>query len=84
MSLRFSSKRRGTKIPACKLEEQQTDMTSVYEIGQKSHVGHVLTCHSLRMHFDCFLFCLKEIFKAIGLFSENAKNANFQNFVKKL
>ena len=39
------------KIPACKPVVQQTDMTSVYEICEKSQVGFVLTCHSLRMHF---------------------------------
>ena len=67
------------KIPTCKPEVQQTDMTSVYEICQKSQVKYVLTCHSLRMHFVCFLCCLKEISQATGYFSENA---NFQNFVK--
>ena len=32
------------KIPACNPEVQQTGMTSVYEICQKSQVGYVLTC----------------------------------------
>ena len=54
------------KILAFRLEVQQTDMTSVYEICQKSRVGYVLTFHSLRMHFVCFLCSLKEIFKATG------------------
>ena len=46
------------KILAYRPEVQQMGMTSVFETRQSSHVGHVLTCHSLRMcvGFFCFFF----------------------------
>ena len=46
------------KLLAYRPEVQQTSMTSVYETRQNSRVGHVLTCHSLRIHFclDSLLF----------------------------
>ena len=42
------------KILAYRPEVQQTGMTSVYETRQNNQVGHVLTCHSLRMHFRLY------------------------------
>ena len=44
------------KIIAYRPEVQLTDMTSVYETCQKSQMGYVLTCHSLRMYFLFSLF----------------------------
>ena len=60
-------------------EEQQTDMTPVYESCQKSKMGYVLTCHSLGMHFCLFSLLFKGIFQTAGYFFENSI---FQNFVK--
>ena len=71
------------KIPAYKPEVQLTDMTSVYEICQKSQVGYVLTCHSLRMHFWLFSLLFKGNFQSHRLvfrkckFSKFCKNSKF-------
>ena len=47
------------KILVFRPKEQQTDMTSVYEMCQKSQVGYVLTFHSLKMHFCLFSLLFK-------------------------
>ena len=47
------------KIPACKPEVQQTDMTSFYETCQKSQVGYVLACHRPNTHFCLFSLLFK-------------------------
>ena len=61
------------KISACKPEVQQTDMTSVYEICQKSHVGYALTCHSLRVHFCLFSLLFKGHFQSHMLIFRKCK-----------
>ena len=74
------------KISACKPEVQQTDMMSVYELCQKSHVGYALTCHSLRMHFCSFSLLFKGHFQSHRLlfrkceFSKFCKTPNYQKF----
>ena len=65
-------------IPACKPEVQQTDMTPVYE-SQKSQMGYVLTCHSLKMHFLLFSLLFKGNFQNHRLIF---RKCDFQNFCK--
>ena len=57
------------KILAFRPEDQKTDMTSVYETFQKSKIGYVLTCHSLRMHFCLFSLMLKGIVPKMRIFN---------------
>ena len=76
------------KISACKPEVKQTDMMSVYELCQKSHVGYAVTCHSLRMHFCLFSLLFKGHFQSHRLlfrksefskFCKNSKLPKLQN-----
>ena len=59
-----------SKILVYKPEVQQTNMTSVNETCQSSHMGHVLIYNNLRMHFCLYSLPFKRFLKT---------PVNFQN-----